>query len=198
MAAKCRFVAAGSTLCVLFLSIMQAPARAQLHVKLDSPAVTEWEARIPAIQQVLGDNPLYHCANPKPHTNILDAFGLAGSQLSVALVDWCPGGAYTDWIVAMRLQSGQPIVAQFRDTNGEQVPNGFAQGSSVMHSVDVQMVPDKNAVYDFYSDNNGEGKLWHCRVKAYVWNAETKTFDQSIRLSKLATVQYCAKLREQQ
>ena len=46
-----------------------------------------------------------------------------------------------------------------------------------MHSVNVKLVAEKKAIYDFFADNDAEGKPAECGVKAYVWNARNMTFD---------------------
>ncbi len=129
------------------------------------------------------------------HVEIVDASDLTDSRLSYALVDFCPGGAYTDWIVAMRLERGQPVLARFRKANGEVLDPEFAQGASVMHSADVTLVPEKKAVYEVFSDNDGAGHLAKCGAKAYVWNANSKTFDWNAQLTKQATRSYCRSLQ---
>jgi hypothetical protein len=125
------------------------------------------------------------------YIEIVDASDLDGDGLSYALVDFCPGGAYTDWIVAMQLEGGKPVPVRFRKANGEVLNVEFAQGASVMHTVDAKLVPEKKAIYDMFSDNDGAGHLVKCGVKAYVWNASAKAFDLNAQLSKQASRSYC-------
>jgi hypothetical protein len=66
------------------------------------------------------------------HIESVDAADLTGDGLSYALVDFCPGGAYTDWIVAMQLEGGKPVPLRFRKAKGEVLDLGFAQGASVI------------------------------------------------------------------
>jgi hypothetical protein len=129
------------------------------------------------------------------NVHVLDAFGMTDDDPSVALVDFCDGGAYTDWIVVMRMEHGQPVIARFRNRIGKSIPNGFASGASVMHSVDVKLIPARKAIYERFADNDSEGKLARCGVKTYVWNPRTRTFDEDKRLSRVASDDYCRSLR---
>lgn len=154
----------------------------------------DWQALIPAIENVLTTNGTT-CPGQRLQVGIKDAADLAGN--SVALVDFCPGGAYTDWIVAMRLENGQPVPARFRKDNGKPADIGFAEGASVMHGMDAKLVPEKNAIYGIQWDNDESMHLKRCAVTAYVWNAKGKTFDLNPDLSKEAQSSYSKTLQEQ-
>jgi hypothetical protein len=169
----------------------QTPARA---IKPESPAVAQWSPLVPSIQKTLEESDKNCVGGPAP--GIVDAFGLSGDALSVALVDFCGRGAYTDAIVVMRRDHGKPVPAKFRDARLKRVENGFANGASAMHTVSVRLVAEKEAVYDSFADSDAEGKPYKCGVKAYVWNAGTETFDLNLRLSKSASLDYCRSLRE--
>lgn len=158
--------------------------------KPDTPAMVQWKALIPTIQDVLTRSGL-NCPGGRMHIEIVDASDLTGDGLSYALVDFCPGGAYTDWIVAMQMEQNKPVPARFRKANGEVLDVGFAQGASVMHTVDAKLVPEKKAIYDMFSDKDGAGHVVKCGVKAYVWNASAKAFDLNAQLSKQASRSYC-------
>lgn len=129
----------------------------------------------------------------------VDAADFAGN--SFALVDLCPLGAYTELIVPMQLEAGQPVVARFRKATRE-VDLGFARGASAMHGVDVKLAPSQNAIYSIHWDNDGLDKqgvlqLKECAVDAYVLNTKSNTFDWDTRLTKQATRGYCQTLRRQ-
>lgn len=163
-------------------------------IKPDGPAVAQWEARASSIQKRLEESDEEDCRGAPP-AGIVDAFGTSGDSLSVALVDFCGQGAYTDSIVVMRMDHGRPVLAKFRDAKGKYIENSFLSGASVMHAVDVKLVAEKKAVYDSFADNDAEGKPAQCGVKAYVWNAKTETFDLDLRLSRSASATYCRSLR---
>jgi hypothetical protein len=170
----------------------QTPART---VKPENPAVAEWEGRTSSIQKSLEESDEQNCRGAPP-AGIVDAFGVGTDELSVALVNFCGRGAYTDYIVVMRMDRGKPVLAKFRDAKGKKVENGFARGASVMHSVDVKLVPERKAIYDSFANNDAEGRPDKCGVKAYVWNTRNKTFDLNLPLSKSASEEYCRSLRE--
>ena len=117
--------------------------------------------------------------------------------MPAALVGYCLRGAYTEWVVAMRLEAGEPVLARSRQSNGEVRDLGLAQGASAKHGVDVRLVPEKNAIYDIEWDNDDTHPLAQCTVNAYVWDSNSKTFDWNAELTKQATQSYCLTLQEQ-
>jgi hypothetical protein len=173
-------------------SSAQTPART---VKPDSPAVAQWKARVSSVQKILEESDEENCRGA-PLAGIVDAFGVSGDPLSVALVDFCGGGAYTDSIFVMRMDHGEPVPAKFRDAKGKTAEKEFLIGASAMHTVGVKLVAEKKAIYDLYAEGDSDGKLAQCGAKAYVWNAKTKTFDLNLRLSKTATGEFCREMRE--
>jgi hypothetical protein len=158
--------------------------------KPDTPAMAQWKALIPSIQGVLTHTSGFDCPGHREDIGIVDAADITGESTSYALVDFCQGGAYTDWIVAMQLEAGQPVPAHFRRGN-KVIDLGFAQGASVMNAVDVKLVPKKKAIYDLFSGNDAKGHLAKCGANAYVWNASARTFDWNVRLTKQAKRSYC-------
>jgi len=198
MTRKRRWVAAGQILMALASVSFWTGLCAQNVPSVgrtDSPAVAQWRARAGSIQKILEENDEENCRGA-PAAGIVDAFGLSGDALSVALVDFCGRGAYTESIVAMRLDHGKPVPARFRDAKGKIVEKEFLRGASVMHTVDVRLVAEKKAIFDIFADSDPEGKPAQCGVKAYVWNAKSQTFDLDSRLSKNASDEYCRSLRE--
>lgn len=172
-------------------SVAQAPARVQ---KPDTPALAQWRARVPAIQKTLEAGSEANCRGA-PAPGIVDAYGLSTDQLSVALVDYCSGGAYTDSLVPMLLDRGRPVQAHFRDSKGKYIQTEFVSGASVMHSRAAKLVADKKAIFDEFTESDDQGKIASCDVKAYVWNAHSRTFDLNLPLSKSASSEYCLRMR---
>jgi hypothetical protein len=169
----------------------QASAGAQ---KTDSRAVAEWKARVPEIQMILGASNEETCYGA-PSPTILDAFGLSTDRLSVALVEYCSSGAYTDALIPMVLDHGRPVKAKIRSVDGKNLQSEFVSGASAMHSRSARLVAEKNAIYDRFTDNDNEGKIATCGVKGYVWNARSRTFDLNTSLSKSASAEYCRHMR---
>jgi hypothetical protein len=160
--------------------------------KPDTPAVIEWKAMLPQIERILEGFP---CGRHLSYA-VVDAFGTKADKLSVALVDSCQDGAYTQSVVAFRLEHGKPVLAKFRDANRKHVENAFLNGASVMNSADVKLAPEKKAIYDMYAGSDPEGRpAAKCGVRAYVWNGGSGTFDLDTKLSKTAGVEYCRSLR---
>ncbi len=179
-------------LAVLVCGILSA----QKTIKPDSPALAQWKARLPSVQKTLEENDEENCRGA-PAAGIVDAFDLSSDALSVALVDFCGRGAYTDSITAMRMDHGKPVLAGFRDSRGKKVEVEFLDGASAMHTVGVKLVGEKKGIYSYFADNDSEGKPAQCGVKAYVWNGRSKTFDLDLPLSKTASAEYCRSLRGQ-
>jgi hypothetical protein len=152
-----------------------------------------WEGLVAKIGHVLSQQGIT-CSGQRLHIAIKDAAQIAGN--SVALVDFCPGGAYTDWIVSMRLEADQPVLARFRIDNGKSAEIGFADGASVMHGMDAKLVPERNATYGIEWDNDETMHLKRCAVRAYVWNSGEKTFDLNPTVSTRARVSYCHTLQQ--
>ena len=178
---------------VLLLVSIAGMAPAQLTTP-HAAAIAKWQGLVRAINKVLEEhNPKCHpdWVPPSLDTRIVDAADFSSGD-SVALVDYCNGGAYTDWIVAMNLEEGRPVLSRFRNGNGQDEHVEFASGSSVMHSVRAELVPGKDAIYDFHWDYGQTGSLRDCGIKAYVWNTETKTFRLNTELSKHVTRSRCS------
>lgn len=197
---KCGFTEwlAGHTLLTISLLLAAYASGSPPGGDARAAELAKWRSLIPAVESVLirQGNP---CSGERLRTGPADAADFAGS--SIALVDVCPLGAYTELMVAMRLEGSEPVLASFRKAN-HKVDLEFAQGSSVMHGKDVKLVPEKGAIYDNSWDNDGMDstgtvQLEKCVVDAYVWNSKSKTFDWDAKLSKQATRSYCEDLKQQ-
>jgi hypothetical protein len=88
--------------------------------------MVQWKTLTLAIQVVLTRSG-FDCPGDRMQIEIVDASDVTSHGLSYALIDFCPGGAYTDWIVAMQLHGGKPVPVRFRRANGEDIDLGFAQ-----------------------------------------------------------------------
>ncbi|MBS1802307.1 MAG: hypothetical protein JST28_03020 [Acidobacteria bacterium] len=163
-------------------------------LKPDAPAVLEWKTRIALIQKTLEGANEERCRGA-PAPEIVDAFGLESGPLSVALVDYCSSGAYTDSLFPMILDHGKPVQATFRDIEGKKVHREFVSGASAMHSRSVELAASEKAIFDCFTDNDAQGRIAECGVKAYVWNAKSRTFDLDNRRSKSASAEYCQRMR---
>lgn len=155
----------------------------------------QWREFVPEVRAVLAN----HSGSCQPETLRGDPVETAEfASESVALIDVCPLGAYTELIDAMLLRDSHPVLAHFRK-DGHQLDIGFSRGASAMHGTDVKLVQEKQAIYDISWDNNGlddegKSKLQKCELSAYVWNPMTQTFDFNRSLSGQARSKYCQDL----
>lgn len=180
---------------IVFCSALALSAQVIVS-KAHQSAIAMWNAQIPSIEKALIQKNVTCPQNFD--LQVLDAFGLTENDPSVALIDYCAGGAYTNSIIAMRMEDGQPVIARFRNGSGQNIPKDFASGASAMHRVDVWLDPEKKAIDDGFADDDSQGKLSRCGVKAYVWNAKTSTFDEDQRESRVSSKDYCLGVRQQQ
>jgi hypothetical protein len=181
---------------VLLLVSTTGMAEAQLNTP-HAAAIAKWQALVPAINKVLEEHNLKCNDESGPRISvrrIVDAADFSSGD-SVALVDYCNGGAYTIWIVAMNLEDGRPVLAHFRKANGQDKRVDFASGSSVMHSLRAELVLEKNAIYNFHRDLDQTGQEQDCGIEAYIWNTKTKPFRLDTELSKHATQSRCHRSR---
>jgi hypothetical protein len=156
----------------------------------DTAAMVHWKALIPTIHDVLIQSGIT-CPGNRMNVGIVDAAELIPNGPSYALVDFCPGGAYTDGIIAMQIDQGKPVPARFRNANGEALDVEFARGASVMHTVEVKLMPEKQAIFDIFSDIDEKGKPAKCGVNAYVWSANARVFVLDAQLTSHASHNYC-------
>jgi hypothetical protein len=174
-----------SLIVILLFSAMGA-AQEQL-TKAREAALVKWRALIPIIENVLEAHNL-ECPDHNWETRIADAADFfSGDHMSVALVNWCYGGAYTDSFTAMNLEGGKPVLSRFLNANNHEEPVEFGDGSSAMHSVGVELVPEKNAILDSYCDYAENQKVFVCKIKAYVWSPNARAFRLDMKLSRQAT-----------
>lgn len=123
----------------------------QQPMKPKDVAMAKWRVMMPAIENVLNEHDL-HCNYPggpwKP--SIVDAAEFSSTDhMSVALVDWCNGGAYSDAILTVNLQDGKPVLSRFLNADNQEQRVEFLSGSSVMHSVGAKFVAGKERASRF-------------------------------------------------
>jgi hypothetical protein len=180
-----------TVLLVLVIYAAAGFAQRQSQIHHDPAAMAKWQALVPKIESLFA--PSSECPVEELHVNIVDAaeFHVPGG-LSVALVDWCRGGAYTDWIVVMNIEDGKPVFSRFINAHDKVEPVQFAQGASEMHGADVQLAPEKNVIYGVQWDNDQKVR----DVNAYVWNQKTRAFKLNMELSKHAAQTHCPKSQQ--
>lgn len=159
-----------------------------------SKEVKQWQALIPKIEKTLQEHGI-QCPGQSLKIGIVDSAQLDDGP-NETLLDYCPGGAYTDWILAMQLQDGEPVLSKYYPNPDKPENLEFAQGASVMNTADVRLAPQDNAIYDIQYGTDGCTHLLRCRVNAYVWAADTLTFELDRPLSRKATQGYCRHVQE--
>ena len=94
------------------------------------------------------------------------------------------------------MQDGKPVLALFRGgSDGKALPMTFLAGASVMHGADVQLLPEKQAVFAVHWDMSNDGKrMASCAGEAYRWNAGSQRFDLSKELSRSLSQDFCKTL----
>jgi hypothetical protein len=119
---------------------------------------------------------------------------LIGDKTTVALVSFGVGGAYTSALTLLRIASGKPVVARFKDRTGKVSSMSFAQGASVVHASFVDLLPAEHALLAMHVEYGGNGKLGDCGGEVCQWNRVTETFDFNSGLSKRLGGQKCAEV----
>ena len=157
--------------------------------------VKQWQALGPKIEKTLQEHGI-QCPGQHLQIQIVDVAQIQGGP-QVALVGYCPGGAYTERILAMQLEDGEPVLSKYYP-NPEKPENlEFAQGASAVNTVDVRLAPEDDAIYDIQYSTDGCMRLLTCRVKAYSWAPDTRTFDVDRALTRKATQGYCRHVQNQ-
>ena len=146
-----------------------------------------WEKLQPSIEAELARHQMVCDPANNWKVRVAKAVDLTGDGVPEAAIDWCNGGAYTDWLILMRIEQGRPVLARSRE-HGRYRYIELADGSSAMHSAGYEFHPEQHAVYNIELDivdwtEKGEAKDVTARVSVYVWNPKTKTFDWNRRLS---------------
>jgi hypothetical protein len=119
---------------------------------------------------------------------VADVADITGDGVAEAAIDWCNGGAYTDWLILMRLEGGRPVLAR-SGRNGLYSYIELASGSSVRHSASYEFHPEQKAIYSIALDigawtEKSVAKDVTAHVDVLVWNQKTKTFDWDRKLSQ--------------
>jgi len=147
-----------------------------------------WESLIPAIRTVIGPTFLGVRVEESEPLSIFQKNDITGDGIPEALVNLGSGGAYTSYLTLMRIENNKPVIAQFKQKDGKISPLIFLYGASVMNSENVEMLPEKNAIYAFHlsrsNNENSSDILTKCTIEAYKWNSQTKNFDFSLSLTK--------------
>ena len=169
----------------MLLACIRCPTPAQ--EKRQDPEAARWQNMMPSIEEELTRHKT-QCVRPWK-ASIVEAAQFPNGP-SVALVDFCAGGASTDWLVPMHLKNGNPMLSRVRGRDGKIVDGGFVQGASVTHSDEVRLVPEKSAIYHLYYMENGV-RLLSCGADVYLWDGGSGLFRWDGKLTRSESKRYC-------
>ncbi len=180
---------------VVFLTFSSLIAPAQVPLPSQHKRdIALWGNLLPKVEAELARHQMVCDSARNLKVRVAAVADLTGDGVPEAVINWCNGGAYTDWLILMRLENGRPVLARSRE-NGKYSSIGIAYGTSAMHSAGYEFHPEQHAIYTFELDIGGwtepsvarepsVAKEITAHVKVYVWNPKTKTFDWNRKLSK--------------
>lgn len=118
---------------------------------------------------------------------------VTGDNKNEVFVNLGPAGAYTSYVVLVRMQGNKPVFPSFKHKNGKIEPILFLSGASVRNELDVEMIKDKQAVYSSSLFMDNEGKTENCEIGAYKWNSTMGIFEFNKELTHEFENNYCGK-----
>ncbi len=150
----------------------------------------DWKEMIPVVRPLLKN--AFHGVEEHRSLGLVESVDITGDGIDEALFALGTGGAYTSALAVMRMEGGQPIVAQFKRQNGELGAIMFSHGASVMNALWTELLPLEQAVRMTYRKMNSDGAtVRECIVEAYRWNPNSKTFNYDDRLSDGTGLDHC-------
>jgi hypothetical protein len=178
-------------------ALVLCPLRPMLAQTNVSPAVqskpamatiraAEWERLLPEVRRVVRDGGFDEIVDMSETPTLVQTGFITGDGVRVALIDLGGVGASTDGLTLIRVEHGKPVLARFRERNGTLVDGElFIQGSSVMHSRLVELLPAQRAVYTIAIAGDSEvGQVDTCEVELYQWVPRTRTFAWNLKLTR--------------
>jgi hypothetical protein len=180
-------------LLIIFAIVTQAqnPGPAGPHT------IQEWLDMMPQINQALDSAFPGERMRGRYPPGILQPSHVAdviGDGTSVALVSFGVGGAYTSQLALLRIAKSRPVVVRFKDRSGKTFAMVFAQGSSVMHSEAVELLPSEHALLSIHFNYGADGTLRDCGGEAYQWASASQTFDFNSGLSRKLGEAKCSRV----
>jgi hypothetical protein len=157
--------------------------------KAQTTAIAEWKQLMHAVSEAITAQRA--CTADESQVTIVDAAKFSSKGPSVALIGGCHGDVKHDPLIVMRLEDGQPVLAEFRGTSGQPVAPEFMRNDSQLDARGVQLVPHGSAIVSTSDKRDEHNQALDCSVGAYVWNPHTKTFDWNARQTKKAFSNAC-------
>jgi hypothetical protein len=149
---------------------------------------------LPTVQEIVKKELRGEAGGPNP-IRIYQTDDVTGDGKPEALIDLGCCGAYANEMTVMRMEGGKPVLALFQANPGRASPMTFLAGASVMHGADVELLPDKRAVFAAHWDRSRDGKgVASCTGEAYRWNAGSESFELDGQLSRSLARDFCMTL----
>jgi hypothetical protein len=185
------FVVAILLLAPLLYPLRPALAQTNVTPKVQSkPAMAtistaEWECLLPEVRKIVRDGGFDETVNMSETPTLVQSGFITGDGVRVALIDLGGVSASNDGLTLIRVEHGKPVLARFRERNGTLVDGElFIQGSAVMHSKLVELLPVQRAVYTIAIAGDLEvGQVDTCEVELYHWVPRTRTFAWNLKLT---------------
>jgi hypothetical protein len=169
----------------------------QTDTTLRPQSLADWQTMIPAVREALkAQFPEERIEGPYP-VGILrpgHVADITGDGVSEALVSFGAGGASTSQLTLLWIEGGKPVVARFKDRAGKIGPMVFVEGASVIHTDDVDLMPQEHSVYAIHYNYGANQKLHQCGGEAYIWNPHSETFDYNPALTRKLTKIKCGQV----
>lgn len=141
-------------------------------------AKAEWKRIAPAVSKLVQAEGEKSPRGGFSEPALMESAYMTGDHVPTALVDLGGAGASTDAVIVIRIEQGKPVLARFLKRNGSVAAEDlFLDGASVMHSDEVNLLAEQNAVYTLSTTQSEDGKqVKTCRVNAYRWRPAARAF----------------------
>jgi len=176
------------------LPTQQTPPTATNNPPTTTPApkAVDWESLLPSMRVALKQAfPNERIEESRP-ISIYKKVDITGDGIPEVLVNLGTGGATTDLVTSMRIESDKPIAPLFKQKDGKISTLIFSAGAggSGRYGSTAEMLGNKNAIYSASYSKYGESADY-CRVETYQWNSQTKIFEYNAVLSNEVQQDYC-------
>lgn len=154
----------------------------------------DWENKLPEIELLLKENfPEINIGEMYP-VGIQEKQDITGDGIEEALILLGSGGAYTEQSTLVLIEGEKPVLARFKQEDGEISSLIFLSGSSARHGESIKMIPGEKTILSASWALDGNGKIEECRVIVYLWNGESGLFEYSSTLSDGSKQTLCESL----
>lgn len=158
------------------------------HAHGQGPTST-WEEKVDSIDTLI------RAAFPgnvnRGTVHVRETVDLTGDGKEEALVSFGVGGAYTEWLLLVRLENNEPVLAKYRRQDRSEAIAEFARGASVKNGITVEFHEGHHAVSSLEYSVSDELEIRTCGGKTYRWNETTELFEFDADLTAEIAAAYC-------